>query len=99
MSDVVLQQGFRLIIAEIIGLFHLGNEAAVRILGLYFEMEHCEANKALELYKRFTMQSRKMEEIFEVAKQNRHTLNIMIPVFKSVSCEFNSSPQHLLQAP
>jgi hypothetical protein len=96
MSDVVLQQGFRLIIAEIIGLFHLGNEAAVRILGLYFEMEHNVANKALELYKKFTIQSRKMEEIFEVAKQNRHTLNIQIPVFKSVSFKFNYSRHRLL---
>jgi hypothetical protein len=99
MSDIVLQQGFRLMIAEMIGLFHLGNEANVRILGLYFEMDRPDATKALGLYKKFTSLSKKMQETFEVAKQNRHSLNLTIPVFKLPPASLANTLEDYLNSP
>lgn len=84
LSDIVLQQGFRLVVAECIGLFHLANEAIIRVLSLYFQMNRETATKALGIYKKFGFQIKKMQEIFEIAKQNRHVLMMDIPAFKSV---------------
>jgi hypothetical protein len=99
MSDIVLQQGFRLMMAEMIGLFHLANEANVRILSLYFEMERSDAVHALEQYKKFTVQTKRMQEIFDSAKQNRHSMSLTIPVFKAPPASLATTLEDYINAP
>lgn len=86
-SDLVLQQGYRFIVTEILGLFHLVNESMVVILGLYFKMDFDNASKALVIYKNFTTQSRKIQKIFDVVSMNKYSLMIEVPNIKPVFCK------------
>ncbi|KAJ3272348.1 hypothetical protein HDV01_005782 [Terramyces sp. JEL0728] len=98
-TDLVIRQGYRFILAEMISLFHLYNEAIVRVLGLYFEMEKTDATKALECYKKFAIQSKKMNDIFSNAKSHRSYLMMDIPTFKSPPVSLVNTLEEYLYAP
>jgi hypothetical protein len=83
-SDLVLQQGYRFIVTEILALFHLANESMVVILGLYFKMDYNNASKALVIYKTFTTQARKIQQIFDVVSIHKYSLMIEVPNIKPV---------------
>ncbi|KAJ3312470.1 hypothetical protein HDV04_003070 [Boothiomyces sp. JEL0838] len=98
-TDLVVRQGYRFILAEMISLFHLYNEAIVRVLGLYFEMEKADATKALECYKKFATQSKKMNDIFANAKKHKNYLMMDIPTFKSPPVSLVNTLEDYLYAP
>ena len=84
-GGVVIQQSFKMIIVELVAVFLLINESMVRMLSLFFTMKKLEAGQAVEIYKRFTKQTKKIEEMFELASRNEYLLNIRIPAFDIVT--------------
>ncbi|KAJ3339046.1 hypothetical protein HDU91_001077, partial [Kappamyces sp. JEL0680] len=107
MSDVVLQQGFRFMLAEFFNLFLLGNESIVRILstaasmlssGLYFQMDRKNCTKSLQLYKTFVSQTKKMQEIFQNAKNNL-PMNVEIPKFNIPPVSLAAKLEDYLNSP
>jgi hypothetical protein len=63
-------------------LFHLANEAIIRVLSFYFEMEYDFAKMALTAYKNFVKQTKRIIEMFDVARRLKNTLAIDVPLFK-----------------
>ncbi|KAJ3125069.1 hypothetical protein HK098_000626 [Nowakowskiella sp. JEL0407] len=67
-DNVVTLQAFRLLIADMLSLFHLLNEGVIRILGGYFELPKSEATLALQVYKQFASQTSRTVQFFEIAR-------------------------------
>ena len=68
-----------------IGLFHLLNEAVLRLLAGFFELEKPLAKLGLEIYKNFADQTKRVTGFFEQAGRVSMEIGVRIPVFKQVS--------------
>ncbi|KAJ3046681.1 hypothetical protein HK097_000639, partial [Rhizophlyctis rosea] len=98
-DNAVTLQAFRLLIGDMMALFHLLNEGVIRILGEYFEMERSDATKALQIYKNFAIQTGKTVEFFEIARKLRHDLGLDVPVFKHAPVSLAGGLEDYLNAP
>ncbi|KAJ3300100.1 hypothetical protein HK104_004569 [Borealophlyctis nickersoniae] len=98
-DNVVTLQSFRLLVGDMMALFHLLNEAVIRILGEYFEMTKSDATKALQIYKNFAIQTGKTVEFFEIARKLRGALNLDVPVFKHAPVSLAGALEDYLRAP
>ncbi|KAJ3212961.1 hypothetical protein HDU67_003491 [Dinochytrium kinnereticum] len=98
-DNVVTLQAFRLLIGDMMSLFHLMNEGVIRILGCYFDMEKSDAQKALQIYKNFAQQTTKTVEFFDIARKLRNSLGIDIPVFKHAPISLVSALEDYIKAP
>lgn len=87
-------QAFRLLLADLMAVFHLLNESVIRILELFFQMSKKDASQALGIYKLFTQQTIKVVEFFDIAKQLQTALGVEIPALKHV-CLFLQCLVHL----
>jgi len=81
-DDVVKIQAFRLLLGDLMPLFHILNEGTIHILEVYFEMIQSQARVALEVYKMFVQQTTKVMEFFELARSLQSVLQIDIPYIK-----------------
>jgi hypothetical protein len=68
-----------------IGLFHLLNEAVLRLLAGFFELEKSLAKLGLEIYRGFVDLSKKTTNFFEKAGRVSAEIGVRIPSFKQVS--------------
>ncbi|KAJ3327605.1 hypothetical protein HDU76_011445 [Blyttiomyces sp. JEL0837] len=98
-DNVVTLQAFRLLIGDMMSLFHLLNEGVIRILGSYFEMAKPDATKALQIYKNFAQQTTKTVEFFDIARRLRNALGIDVPVFKHAPISLAGALEDYLKAP
>ncbi|KAJ3035865.1 hypothetical protein HDV00_003338 [Rhizophlyctis rosea] len=98
-DNAVTLQAFRLLIGDMMALFHLLNEGVIRILGEYFEMEKRDATQALQIYKNFAIQTGKTVEFFEIARKLRHDLGLDVPVFKHAPVSLAGGLEDYLNAP
>ncbi|KAI8810392.1 ANTH domain-containing protein [Cladochytrium replicatum] len=98
-DNVVTLQAFRLLLADLMSLFHLLNEGVIRILGSYFEMTKQEATESLAIYKRFASQTKKAVEFFDTAKSLRGQLGVEIPTFNHAPVSLSSALEEYLRAP
>ncbi|KAJ3179024.1 hypothetical protein HDU85_004979 [Gaertneriomyces sp. JEL0708] len=98
-DNVVTLQAFRLLIGDMMALFHLLNEAVIRILGEYFEMSKGDATRALQIYKNFARQTEKTVEFFEIARKLKHALGLEVPVFKHAPVSLAGALEDYLKAP
>ncbi|KAI9206714.1 uncharacterized protein BJ171DRAFT_17831 [Polychytrium aggregatum] len=83
-DNVVTLQAFRMLVGDMMALFHLLNEGVIRILGIFFEMERDDAQKAMDIYKKFAGQAQRIIDFFDIARRLRSDLGIDIPHFKHV---------------
>lgn len=73
-------------------------ERSLTLLGLYFQMEMRNATKALELYKTFVNQTKKIQDIFQRAKQNL-PMRVEIPNFNVPPVGLVSKLEDYLNSP
>jgi hypothetical protein len=71
-----------------IGLFHLLNEAVLRLLAGFFELEKPLAKLGLEIYKSFVDLSKKTTGFFEKAARVSAEIGLRIPTFKQVCVSY-----------
>ena len=83
-GNVVTVQAFRLLVGDMIVFFHVLNEAVLRLLAVYFELEKPLAKLALEIYKDFADQTKKTTAFFDAANRMTMELGLKIPQFKHV---------------
>ena len=83
-GNVILVQALRLVIGDLISLFHVLNEGVVRLLATFFEMEKPLAKTALEIYKGFADQTKRTTAFFDAANRMALELGLQIPTFKHV---------------
>ncbi|KAJ3104020.1 hypothetical protein HDU97_009567 [Phlyctochytrium planicorne] len=98
-DNVVTLQAFRLLIGDMMALFHLMNEGVIRILGCYFDMEKSEAQKALQIYKSFAQQTTRTVEFFDIARKLKSSLGIDVPIFKHAPISLVSALEDYIKAP
>ncbi|KAJ3161985.1 hypothetical protein HDU86_005683 [Geranomyces michiganensis] len=98
-DNVVTLQAFRLLIGDMMALFHLLNESVIRILSEYFEMSKSDAGRALQIYKNFAAQTTKTVEFFEIARRLKHALGIDVPLFKHAPVSLAGALEDYLKAP
>ncbi|TPX63056.1 hypothetical protein SpCBS45565_g06889 [Spizellomyces sp. 'palustris'] len=98
-DNVVTLQAFRLLIGDMMALFHLLNEAVIRILSEYFEMSKTDATRALQIYKNFATQTTKTVEFFDIARRLRHALGLEVPDFKHAPISLAGALEEYLKAP
>ncbi|KAI8819925.1 ANTH domain-containing protein [Fimicolochytrium jonesii] len=98
-DNVVTLQAFRLLIGDMMALFHLLNESVIRILGEYFEMSKSDAERALQIYKNFATQTTKTVEFFDIARRLKHALGMDVPAFKHAPVSLAGALEDYLKAP
>jgi hypothetical protein len=81
-DNPIILQSFKLLGLDLKLLFHVLNEAIIPLLERFFEMKNQDAQKALEIYKKFVIQTEKTVEFFNVAKKVRD-LNMEVPALKA----------------
>jgi hypothetical protein len=81
-GNVISIQAFRLLVGDLISYFHIQNEAVVRLLATFFEMEKPLAKKALEVYADFADQAKRTTAFFDIANRMALELGLKIPQFK-----------------
>lgn len=67
-----------------IALFHLLNEAVIRLLAGFFELDKPLAKLGLEIYKAFADLSKKATNFFEQSGRVSAEIGVRIPSFKQV---------------
>ena len=99
LDQVVSLQAFRLLFRDLLCLFHILNECAIRILSVYFELEKSNAAKALQIYKKFALQTKKVLEFFEVGRKVSNEANLTIPEIKHAPVSLVKTLEDYLNAP
>jgi len=98
-DNVVKIQAFRLLLGDLMPLFHILNEGTIHILEVYFEMIQSQARVALEVYKMFVQQTTKVMEFFELARSLQSVLQIEIPYIKHAPISLVMALQDYLNNP
>lgn len=98
-GNVISIQAFRLLIGDLISMFHVLNEAVVRLLSTYFEMEKPLAKMALEIYKNFAEQTKRTTAFFDLANRMALELGLQIPQFKHAPASLATALADHLKAP
>ncbi|KAI9343115.1 ANTH domain-containing protein [Obelidium mucronatum] len=98
-DNVVTLQAFRLLVGDMMSLFHIMNEGVIRLLSGYFDLPREEAQKGLVIYKTFATQTTKTVEFFEIARKLRDSLGVEVPRFKHAPLSLAGALEDYLNAP
>lgn len=78
-DNIVTMQSFRLLLGDVLVLFALVNEGIIHLLEKFFNMNRQCATQALAIYKQFTVQTTKVVEFLNLAKQLQRALDFEAP--------------------
>ncbi|KAJ3028241.1 UNVERIFIED_CONTAM: hypothetical protein HDU68_002109 [Siphonaria sp. JEL0065] len=98
-DNVVTLQAFRLLVGDMMSLFHIMNEGVICLLSGYFDLPREEAQKGLGIYKTFATQTTKTVEFFEIARKLRDSLGVEVPKFKHAPLSLAGALEEYLNAP
>ncbi|TPX33474.1 hypothetical protein SmJEL517_g03635 [Synchytrium microbalum] len=98
-DNLVTLQAFRLLLLDMMILFRLLNEGVLRILSLFFEMTHSDAERALVIYKQFAQETSKAMSFFEIGRKLKQSLGIDVPEFKHAPIQLASALEDYLRSP
>ncbi|KAJ3063958.1 hypothetical protein HDU98_000287 [Podochytrium sp. JEL0797] len=98
-DNVVTLQAFRLLVGDMMSLFHIMNEGVIRLLSGYFDLPKAEAQRGLAIYKTFATQTTKTVEFFEIARKLRDSLGVEVPKFKHAPLSLAGALEEYLNAP
>ncbi|TVY56574.1 ENTH domain-containing protein [Lachnellula cervina] len=73
---------FRMLVLDLLAMFHVMNQAMINILGHFFEMSKPDAERALEIYKSFAKQTDFVVQYLSVARQYEHQTRVEVPKLK-----------------
>ncbi|KAJ3235731.1 hypothetical protein HDU81_000212 [Chytriomyces hyalinus] len=99
LDNYVTLQCFRVLIGDMLSLFHILNEGVIKMLGEYFELPRSEALKGLNIYKTFATQTSKTVTFFETARRLGDSLGIDVPVFKHAPISLAGALEDYVNAP
>lgn len=90
---------FRLLVMDLLVLFHVVNEGVINVLEHYFEMSRIDAERGLEIYKTFTKQTADVVEYLQQARSVETATRLQIPNLKHAPTSLTSSLEEYLQDP
>jgi hypothetical protein len=80
-NDISLT-AFRLLVMDLLVLFHVMNEGMVNILQHFFEMSKPDAQRTLNIYRTFVKQTDNVVKYLSVARNYEHVTRLEIPTLK-----------------
>jgi len=80
-NDISLT-AFRLLIMDLLVLFHVMNEGMVNILQHFFDMSKPDAQRTLNIYRTFVKQTDNVVKYLSVARNYEHVTRLEIPTLK-----------------
>ncbi|KAI5818096.1 ANTH domain-containing protein [Pyronema omphalodes] len=90
---------FRLLVSDLLELFHVVNEGVINVLEHYFEMSRVDAEVALKIYKLFTAQTADVVEFLQSARRVEVSTRLQIPNIKHAPTSLTSSLEEYLNDP
>ncbi|KAI8613905.1 ANTH domain-containing protein [Chytriomyces sp. MP71] len=99
LDNYVTLQCFRVLIGDMLSLFHILNEGVIKMLGEYFELPKAEALRGLAIYKTFATQTSRTVTFFETARRLGDSLGIDVPTFKHAPISLAGALEEYVNAP
>ncbi|KAA8901914.1 ANTH domain-containing protein [Sphaerosporella brunnea] len=90
---------FRLLVSDLLELFHVVNEGVINVLEHYFEMSRYDAERALRIYKVFTEQTADVVDFLQAARRVETSTRLQIPNIKHAPTSLTSSLEEYLNDP
>jgi hypothetical protein len=90
---------FRLLVSDLLELFHVVNEGVINVLEHYFEMSRYDAERSLRIYKVFTEQTADVVEFLQSARRVETSTRLQIPNIKHAPTSLTSSLEEYLNDP
>ncbi|PWY91208.1 ENTH domain protein [Aspergillus heteromorphus CBS 117.55] len=78
---------FRLLTLDLLTLYSVMNEGTINVLEHYFEMSRPDSERALEIYKTFTVQTEEVVKFLGVARHFQTATRLEIPKLKHASTD------------
>ncbi|KTW25763.1 hypothetical protein T552_03376 [Pneumocystis carinii B80] len=94
-NDITIA-GFRLLIRDLLSLFQVINEGVINVLEHYFEMSKYDAEKALEIYKKFVKQTVSVSDYLSFACRMETLTCIEVPNIKHAPVGLSRALQEYL---
>ncbi|CCK70329.1 uncharacterized protein KNAG_0E00610 [Huiozyma naganishii CBS 8797] len=94
LSNELLLYGFKLLVYDLLPLYNALNEGIITLLEAFFELSHTNADRTLQMYKRFVDLTENVVKYLKAGKQ----IGMRIPVIKHITTKLVSSlEEHLLE--
>ncbi|EST08493.1 protein of unknown function DUF1720 [Kalmanozyma brasiliensis GHG001] len=99
LNDDLVMAAFRMTLKDLLAIYTAINEGVINILEHYFEMARSDAERALELYRRFCRQTENVVAFLNSAKKASHSLNLAIPSLKHAPVSLAGALEEYLKDP
>ncbi|TKY86412.1 hypothetical protein EX895_004561 [Sporisorium graminicola] len=99
LNDDLIMSAFRMTLKDLLAIYTATNEGVINILEHYFEMAKSDAERALELYRRFCRQTENVVAFLNSAKKASHSLNLAIPSLKHAPVSLAGALEEYLKDP
>lgn len=90
---------FRMLVLDLLAMFHVMNQAMINILGHFFEMSKTDAERAMEIYKNFTRQTDFVVGYLNTARQYEHQTRVEVPKLKHAPVNLGKQLEDYLMDP
>ncbi|KAI9807914.1 MAG: hypothetical protein M1825_005220 [Sarcosagium campestre] len=90
---------FRLLVTDLLALFHVMNEGVINFLEHFFEMSKYDAERALAIYKTFSKQTNYVVEYLSIARQYAAATRVEVPKLKHAPTSLTGALEQYLHDP
>jgi phosphatidylinositol-binding clathrin assembly protein len=90
---------FRLLVLDLLALFQVLNQAMINILGHFFEMSKPDAERAMEIYHKFTRQTDFVVQYLSTAREYEHHTRVEVPKLKHAPVNLGRQLEDYLKDP
>ncbi|OBT54559.1 hypothetical protein VE04_05405 [Pseudogymnoascus sp. 24MN13] len=90
---------FRMLVLDLLALYHVINQAMIAILGQFFEMTKTDAQRALEIYRRFTKHTDLVVAYLGTARTYEHKTRVEVPKLKHAPVNLGKQLEDYLADP
>ncbi|KKA30595.1 hypothetical protein TD95_001104 [Thielaviopsis punctulata] len=97
--DEITTTVFRFLVMDLLALFQAVNLGMINILGHFFEMSKPDAERALDIYRRFVEQTDFVVAYLSVARQYEHMTRVEVPELKHAPVHLTGQLQDYLKDP
>lgn len=98
-QDELTQTALQMVLKDLLVLFMIINEGVINILEHYFEMSKPDAERALELYKRFVWQTERVVAYLKATRKVSYALKMNVPRLQHAPVSLASSLEEYLNDP
>ncbi|PWN90690.1 ANTH-domain-containing protein [Acaromyces ingoldii] len=99
LNDDMTLTAFRMTLKDLLAIYSAINEGVINLLEHYFEMSKVDAERALDIYKRFCRHTEKVVAYLSGSKKASYSLNVPIPSLKHAPISLAGALQEYLEDP